>query len=204
MISSDLKDELSLQASGLHDCAHCFKQVALVANIIPFAVVVFLLCAVPRFASYIVCFPGFGGPQCAQACGGFGADASYGPAGRGIGTPCIPCAQSGKTYGFSFHYNTGNDVYVPRTIARTGASLALDCLSEYSQLVDGSWFIPVDPDAPSTTVTRDVNTFAECVALCPAGSNCQFVTYDYVAKTCSARNAAEVIYDGWAFHQVAS
>jgi hypothetical protein len=102
----------------------------------------------------------------------------------------------GNTYGFSFHYNLGNDVFVPQTIARAGASASTDCLAEFGQLLDGHWFIPVDPNAATTTVTHDVNTFAECVGLCPANSTCQFVTYDNVAKTCSARNSAEVIYEG--------
>lgn len=149
-----------------------------------------LRCVLPT-----VCLPGFGGPQCSQACGGLGDAATYGPAGREIGSACIPCQTAGKTYGFSFDWNMNNDVFTPRTISRTGASVSVDCLAEYGQLLDGSWFIPLSP-GPQVTITNDIKTFAECVALCPMDSTCQFVTYDYAAKTCSVRNTAEIIYEG--------
>ena len=47
-------------------------------------------------------------------------------------------------------------------------------------------------DDQKTNVTAGVNTFAACVALCPEGSDCQLVTYDYVAKTCTIRRGAPV------------
>lgn len=124
-----------------------------------------------------------------------GDAATYGPAGRSTGSPCIPCMQAGKTYGFSFHWEMLNDVFVPRTVSRTGASATVDCLSEYSQLLDSAWWLPLSSTG-STTVTQDVATFADCVALCTPSSMCQFVTYDYVAKDCLVRNAAEVVYEG--------
>lgn len=90
---------------------------------------------------------------------------------------------------------TQNDVFIPQTIARLGASSALDCVSEFCQYEDGAWFLPLQSDI-ATNVTSNVATFADCVAMCTAGSTCQFVTYDYRARTCTVRNGADVVYEG--------
>lgn len=66
---------------------------------------------------------------------------------------------------------------------------------QFAQLIDASWFLPLQ-SAVSTVVVKDVGSFADCVALCKDGSDCQFVTYDYVAKTCTVRNNAAVVYMG--------
>ena len=84
-----------------------------------------------------------------------------------------------------------NDAFSPRTISRERSTSSLDCLSEFAQLADGAWWLPVPEE--STNVTAGITTFADCVALCPAGSTCQLVTYDYLAKTCTVRYGATVI-----------
>jgi len=81
------------------------------------------------------------------------------------------------------------------TVSRQGASSAIDCVSEFNQYQDGAWFLPVQSDV-ATNITSGVLKFADCVALCPAASDCQFVTYDYVAKTCTVRSGASVVYEG--------
>jgi hypothetical protein len=124
-----------------------------------------------------------------------GLAASYGPAGRALNSQCIPCGTDGKTYGFSFDWQKSNDVFAPTTISRTGASSPIDCVSEYAQIVDMSWFLPLLSNV-ATTVTAGVQSFQACVDVCSAAPTCQFVTYDYVAKTCTVRNGAEVIYVG--------
>lgn len=91
--------------------------------------------------------------------------------------------------------NFTNDVFASRTVARWGATSSLDCLSEFYQLVDGAWFLPLQSDA-ATRVTQNVQLFADCVALCPAGSDCQFVMYDYMAKTCTVRFRDTIVYEG--------
>jgi hypothetical protein len=97
------------------------------------------------------------------------------------------------TYGYSFDWQMGNDVFAPRTISRTGATSSIDCVSEYAQLVDMSWYLPL-ASSVSTAVTANVSTFQACVDLCTGA--CEFVTYDYVARTCTVRNGAEVIFVG--------
>jgi hypothetical protein len=87
-----------------------------------------------------------------------------------------------------------NDVFVPRTISRQRASTSLDCVSEFGQLLDASWFLPLQSDA-GTRVVQDVAVFADCVAMC-VGSDCQSVTYDYIDKTCTVRNGTTPTYLG--------
>lgn len=95
------------------------------------------------------------------------------------------------------HSNRGldNDVFVPKTISREGASSSVDCVAEFGQYQDGAWYLPLQSNV-STNVSSNVQTFADCVALCPASSTCQFVTYDYVDKACTVRSGAPVIYEG--------
>lgn len=81
-----------------------------------------------------------------------------------------------------------------RTVARPGAASSLDCLSEYSQLQDGSWWLPI-ADSTGVNVTAGVLTFASCVELCDQ-ARCQLVTYDYVAKECSVRVVLDPVYEG--------
>lgn len=91
--------------------------------------------------------------------------------------------------------NLSNDVFAPRTISRQRDSTSLDCVSEFGQLTDASWFLPLQSDA-GTTVAQNVAGFADCVALCQAGSDCQLVTYDYMAKTCTVRNGTTPEFTG--------
>lgn len=149
---------------------------------------------------HAVCLPGYGGTPgatgggCPTACGGYGLEATYGPAGRSAGTPCLPCSNKGVTYGFSFDWDKNNDVFVPRILSKQGASSPGDCLTEFGQLIDGAWYLPLRSDV--ATFISDVQSFEACVALCQPNSQCQFVTYDYVAKTCTVRNGDKVIMKG--------
>lgn len=87
-----------------------------------------------------------------------------------------------------------NDVWGAPVAARIGADNAADCLAQYAQIVDGAWYLPVMTTDGYTT-TPNVASFADCVALCTSG--CQFVTYDYVSKSCSTRNYVPPTLDGW-------
>lgn len=86
-------------------------------------------------------------------------------------------------------------MFVPKTVSRDGASTSVDCLAEFCQYQDGAWYLPLQSDI-ATNVSLNVQTFADCVALCPASSSCQLVTYDYVAKSCTVRSGATVVYEG--------
>lgn len=142
---------------------------------------------------YTDCLAGFGGASCSTVCGGVASAASYGTAGRAIGTPCTTCASAGNYY--SFDWKRNNDIFAPRTVARQGAISSIDCVSEYTQYVDGAWFLPVSSNV-ATTVTNNVDTFQACVDVCSRTASCQFVTYDYVNKSCTVRVAATVILTG--------
>jgi hypothetical protein len=48
---------------------------------------------------------------------------------------------------------------------------------------------------PYSKVIPDVPNFAACVELCNYDP-CQFVTYDYIAQTCTTRNATRPTYTG--------
>jgi hypothetical protein len=86
------------------------------------------------------------------------------------------------------------DFFVPQTIARPGATSPVDCLAEYSQLQDGSWWLPL-ADSTGVNVSTGVTTFASCVERCDQ-ARCQLVTYDYVAQECSVRVAQDPVYEG--------
>lgn len=51
-----------------------------------------------------------------------------------------------------------------------------------------------DNDAYSETFSN-ISTFAACVDLCNYDP-CEFVTYDYLAKTCTRRNGVPPVYVG--------
>jgi len=63
----------------------------------------------------------------------------YGPPGRNVdtNTSCMQCNFGGT--GFSFEYNLTNVVYAPRAVSRLGANSSIDCLTEFTQIVDGAW-----------------------------------------------------------------
>jgi len=87
-----------------------------------------------------LCVPGYGGANCASACGGgIGAAATYGPAGRSVDTDpsCIPC--SNQSTGYSFEWNMNNDLFQANALSKPNANSSLDCVADLSQLMDGSW-----------------------------------------------------------------
>lgn len=141
-----------------------------------------------------LCDGGFGGPGCSQLCGGVGNQASYGPPGRALNSPCVPCSAAGETRGFSYDWALSNDVMIPRTVSREGAALSLECLAEYSQLSDGSFFLPLFSSA-GVVVTAGVQNFSACVQLC-TDADCMLVTYDYRLQECSVRVAEPPLYEG--------
>jgi hypothetical protein len=94
------------------------------------------------------------------------------------------------TIGYSFSWNLQNDLFTSQTVSRAAANSHVDCLSEYGQLKDGAWFLPLS-STEGTNVTTGVPTFADCVAVCSADKECQLLTYDYRARTCLVRRRVE-------------
>lgn len=78
------------------------------------------------------CKEGYGGPDCATPCGGVGAAASYGPAGRAVGSECVACSVAKA--GYSFSWMGSNDLFAPRSVAKLGAAASRDCLAEFVQV----------------------------------------------------------------------
>lgn len=141
-----------------------------------------------------LCSGGFGGADCATSCGGLAENATYGPLGRAVGSECQPCSAQGKTVTFSFAWNMQNDIFTPRTVSRLGAITPVECLSEYSQVRDGEFWLPLSSTV-GVTVTPGITSFAACVNLC-TDANCQLLTYDYTAKECHVRVSAAPVYEG--------
>lgn len=96
--------------------------------------------------------------------------------------------------GFSFEYAFNNDMYAPRTVAPLGADAAQDCLAEFGQILDGSWWLPT---TGNTGMTRNNNvmSWSDCVALCNTRT-CQYITYEYETRTCWVRTANVLVYTG--------
>jgi hypothetical protein len=84
-----------------------------------------------------MCQPGRGGANCTDICGG--AVASYGPIGRSVDTNpnCTMCTT--QDTGYSFDWNLQNDIYASPAVSKAYANSSTDCVSQYSQLVDGAW-----------------------------------------------------------------
>ena len=87
-----------------------------------------------------MCRPGWGEAGCQTVCGGEGVNATYGPTGRSVETNpnCTVCTT--QYTGYSFFDSAGkNDLYYSVPVTRIGASQSTDCVSKWSQLVDGAW-----------------------------------------------------------------
>lgn len=99
--------------------------------------------------------------------------------------PCVPacCCRA-----------LSNDVFIPRTVSRQGAATPIECLSEYVQMSDGNFFIPLST-TEGVTVTPNVTSFAACVELC-SNTECQLLTYDYRTRHCSVRVYQAPVYEG--------
>lgn len=150
-----------------------------------------------------LCLPGYGGVNCSLPCGGVGVNSTYGPPGRAYVdnhvTECMQCSSRGQTATFSFSWNMQNDLFTPRTVSRIGAASSLECLSEYSQINDGSYYLPIsateDPSGNTVFKVEKVPNFAACTAECDA-RQCQLVTYDYITQNCFVRVSLAPKYEG--------
>lgn len=61
--------------------------------------------------------------------------------GREVNTTCAPC--STQNTGFSFEWMMENQVWSAAAISRPAANVSGDCLSQFSQTVDGAWYLPL-------------------------------------------------------------
>lgn len=144
-----------------------------------------------------MCVVGFGGPDCATECGGIGTSASYGKEGMAAGALCTACPNMAKGYFFTYAptgtTTTSGHPYTPYVVSRIGATSTSDCLAEFSQIADESWYLwypellhMIVVDVPGAD--KDAQ-FENCVARCKPGPNgdCQFATFDYTAAMASSQ-----------------
>lgn len=76
--------------------------------------------------------------NCVKQCGSTTTGATFGGAGRPIGTDCEVCPPIAT--GFYFAWNEANHPYKPLVVARAGAESPGDCLAEFGQVNDvGAW-----------------------------------------------------------------
>jgi len=145
-----------------------------------------------------LCVPGYGASNgtCQGICGGVGALATYGPPGRNVATDpsCIPC--STQATGYSFEWNKQNDLFQSLAISKDYANSSLDCVAELGQLMDGSWYIPINTPDPNAVGAGVVANFAACANQCKATDNCEFVVFDYLTNNCTLRMGPDPIYVG--------
>lgn len=138
------------------------------------------------------CLGGWGFKDCATQCGGgTGSNATYGPPGRDYGSPCISCNDVLTSY--SYNWQTDNDVWSAPVTARLEADNAVDCLAEFTQVVDGAFYVPAISLA-SNLYANNVTSFSDCVATC--GDGCALVTYDYKTLECWALYLTPSTYEG--------
>lgn len=72
--------------------------------------------------------------------------------------------------------------------------LSCRCLSEYSQINDGTYYLPLSSDE-GVTVVENVANFTACTQECDK-AQCQLITYDYVTKQCYVRVSIAPIMTG--------
>lgn len=138
------------------------------------------------------CLGGWGFKDCATQCGGgTGSNATYGPPDRDYGSPCISC--NDVLTSFSYNWMTDNDVWTAPVTARLEADNPVDCLAEFTQVVDGAFYVPAI-DLPSNRYANNVTSFSDCVATC--GDGCALVTYDYLTNECWALYLTPSIFEG--------
>jgi hypothetical protein len=96
--------------------------------------------------------------------------------------------------GFFFDYLAVNRPFKPDVVARPAAATPGDCLAEFSQIVDSSWYLgdtdtmaSVDLDPSATTVDQK---FDNCVSSCKGATQCQYITFDYATGGCFMKTAA--------------
>lgn len=75
-----------------------------------------------------------------------------------------------------------------------GVSTPCRCLSEYSQINDGTFYLPLSSD-DGVTVVNSVADFTKCTEECDK-AQCQLVTYDYTEQKCYVRVSVAPYYEG--------
>jgi hypothetical protein len=88
----------------------------------------------------------------------------------------MPCSAGGRTATYSFLWNMGVDTFTPKTVSRIGAATPIECLSEYLQVADGAYYLPLSSNE-GVTALSGVASFADCITECdkkgvPAGDVC--------------------------------
>lgn len=122
-----------------------------------------------------VCAPGYGGAGCWLRCGGgSGVNATFGGTGREVGSDCQTCPAI--TTGFSFFDSSGDNKFMPAVVSRVGAESSAECLAEFAQIGDGSWYMG---GSVAMTSVANVTNFESCVETCRIDANCQYITFDY-------------------------
>jgi hypothetical protein len=95
-----------------------------------------------------------------------------------------------------FHSTRTKPSVVPERLVLLWSALAAlhRCLSEYSQINDGTYYLPLSSDE-GVTVVDNVPTFTACTEECDK-AQCQLITYDYNTKKCYVRVSIAPILEG--------
>lgn len=124
-----------------------------------------------------ICAAGYGGAECSQRCGGGrGANATFGAAGRSVGSDCAACPAALNA--FSFFHRSSHSRFTPDVVSRVGAESSSNCLAEFAQIADAAWSMG---GAIALNHVPDIRSFDDCVDSCKSSAGCQYVTYDYEA-----------------------
>lgn len=134
-----------------------------------------------------LCAAGYGGPSASQCVpcqdGRFGPPAG-GSSVRGDHTRCLSCP-TGTAFSFP-DWNGNLDVFSPSPTSPVGATSASDCLAEFSQTVEGPFFLDLKPNHPDFPAIPGAETLAACVSYCSEDDACAAITFNYQSTTCSA------------------
>jgi hypothetical protein len=97
---------------------------------------------------------------------------------------CTKCP-GGRT--FSYDYNGVDDIFTPQTTSKPFSSSQADCAADFSQTVEGAFYLDLNYTAAADRSLRLVGgreNLQSCVQECRDTLNCAAATFDYDSLRC--------------------
>lgn len=125
-----------------------------------------------------MCAPGYGQIALNTTCNSC-QDGYYGPSDR-KDSKCLRCP-SGRS--FSYDYQGVDDIFTPQITSKPYSDSQADCVADFSQTVEGAFYLDLQAGAGFTQVTGKEN-LQSCVQDCRESATCLAATFDYASLEC--------------------
>jgi hypothetical protein len=93
---------------------------------------------------------------------------------------CTKCP-GGRT--FNYDYNGKDDIFTPETTSKPYSTSQADCVADFSQTVEGAFYLDLQAGEGYATVTASEN-LQSCVQNCRDSATCIAATFDYSSLEC--------------------